>query len=592
MTKAAIISERSQALLGSNRAFVTMECDHSKTCESAYNLTYPIPCSTASFVQESTSTLLAARSYAKMGHSKAAWDALDALFVGSQGLIPRYRFFHTNDDTYFVQDTTVPNWRVFDPYGTNTETTVATSNRISSLPIHASLVLETFYLTNQTQDDLNGLERAFWHLWNHHEYLHTVVLRNCPGKNCYNIIHPWESDEGTIPPETLQKINQQIKRLQWKLPLEIPYHVRNAWNFDNETFPAMIFLLECQSNATHNCEGKFSNKTFCEETMIQSCPFAMLNVGHAAALVQSNRDLQIMADILVDVILVPSKPLLLQLAEWEASSKLILDSLWHAPSRSFLPRTESQWIVIPKAAIFLGLWTTIDSASWVGDMTFHLMQHEGDFAFDCGNYALWSSGGCKSRASISTELNYFVSRGMKRNGMNGMEHFLSISTINLICQSESNDEQDGSCDQITFANAFDASTNLPFGTLESCSSSWTATAAIAYNLVIPDKDFSYTPPPPIRASWVIVLVFAELIVAFTMGMSCLVLSLSLMKRLNSVVDDDDLRDNIMIWDTLSLDFFSAADSVDSRGTACGMVGNMLDQTLLVGYNEEDYASEL
>ena len=116
--------------------------------------------------------------------------------------------------------------------------------------------------------------------------------------------------------------------------------------------------------------------------MIQSCPFSMLNVGHAAALVQSNRDLQIMADILVDAIAAPSKPKLLQLAQWEASSKLILDSLWHDPSRSFLPRIESQWIVRPEAANFWGLWSTIDNASWLGDMTFHLMQHEGDFAFD------------------------------------------------------------------------------------------------------------------------------------------------------------------------------------------------------------------
>ena len=591
MTKAASISEQSQALLESNRAFVTIECQHSKPCESAYNLTFPTPCSIASSVQESTSTLLAARSYAKMGLSKAAWDALDALFVGSQALIPRYRYFHANDDAYFVQDTTIPNWRAFDPFGTNKGTSVVTSNRLSSLPIHASLVLETFYLTNQTQDDLDGLERAFWHLWNHHEYLHTVVLRLCPGKYCYNIIHPWESDEGTIPPEALQKINEQILRVQWQLPLEIPYYVRNSWNFDNETFPAMIFLLECQFNATRNCQVTFSNKTLCEDTMIQSCPFSMLNVGHAAALVQSNRDLQIMADILVDAIAAPSKPKLLQLAQWEASSKLILDSLWHDPSRSFLPRIESQWIVRPEAANFWGLWSTIDNASWLGDMTFHLMQHEGDFAFDCGKYPLWSSGGCKSRASISTELNYFLSRGMKRNGMNGLEHYLNISTINLLCQSENNDEQDGRCDHISFASAFDASTNLPFRTFESCSSSWTATAAIAYNLVIPDKDFSYTPPPPIRASWVIVLVFAELIVAFAMGMSCLVLSLSLMKRLNDVVDDDDLRDNVMLWDTTSLDFFSAADSVENSETAYGIVGNILDQTLLVGYNEEDYASK-
>jgi hypothetical protein len=309
---------------------------------------------------------------------------------------------------------------------------------------------------------------------------------------------------------------------------------------------------------------------------------------------QSNRDLQIMADILVDAGPAPSKVQLLQLSRWEETSQQIVDSLWNDAKKSFLPKTASGWMLQPMATNFLGLWAAAANTSWVDDMTFHLMQHSGDFAFDCGDYPLWSVGGCKSNASISPLVNYIVSRGLVLNDMNGLGHYMSNSTVNLLCQSRTNDEQqqDGDCSNILFATAFDASTNLPFASLDACSLSWTTTAAVAYHLAVPDKAFSYTPPPPIRASWVIVLVLAELIVAFSMGMSCLLLSLTLMRRLNDVTGEDGL-----LLDDASLNFFSAAggsddSSRDGSGTGYGREeGNgALDRTLLVGYDAEEYAS--
>jgi len=565
-------------------------------CDSFTNVTlqYPTPCSTAHTVSESTSGLLAARSYAKMGDSAAAWGALDALFLGmSHGLIPQYRYFGTDSVDYYLPNTTIPSRRLFDPYGKSE--LISSSKRISSVPIHASLVLETFYLTNQTDDDLDGLERAFWHLWNYHEYLHTVVLRNCPGDACYNVIHPWETTlaDDWIVGNSLKPINDQMHSTNWTLAFNIPSQVKNAWNFDNDTYLAMIYLLECQSNATRDCQsnGSIENETACETHMLQSCPFSMLDVGNAAALLQSNRDLKIMADILVDSITAPSKFQLLQLVEWEKTSKNVLDSLWHTPTRSFLSKFASEWIVQPDATNFLGLWTKMENRSWVEDVTFHLMQHNGDFAFDCGDYPLWSFGGCKADAYISPLLNYIVSRGLKRNGIDGLGHYVSNSTLNLLCQTSSgkNDEQDSACN-IAFVASFDAHSSHPFKYRDVCSSTWTATAAIAYNLVIPDNAFSYTPPPPIRASWVIVLVFAELIVAFIMGMSCLVLSLSLMRRLNDVVDDNEQFNMGLLLDTASLNFFSAASSNDSSSsnTTHEMEGNELDRTLLMGYNDKNY----
>jgi hypothetical protein len=59
-------------------------------------------------------------------------------------------------------------------------------------------------------------------------------------------------------------------------------------------------------------------------------------------------------------------------------------------------------------------------------------------------------------------------------------------------------------------------------------------------MMVPDKPFSYKPTPPIKNSWVIVLVVAEIIMAFSIGLSCLILSLHLMRRLNNDADQDAL----------------------------------------------------
>jgi hypothetical protein len=87
-----------------------------------------------------------------------------------------------------------------------------------------------------------------------------------------------------------------------------------------------------------------------------------------------------------------------------------------------------------------------------------------------------------------------------------------------------------------FASAFNATSRLPLGNnmLES-----TLTAAIVLDILIPDKEFTYESEPPISSSSVIFLIAAELVVAFAVGVVCLVLSLNLMQRVNADEEGDE-----------------------------------------------------
>ena len=56
-------------------------------------------------------------------------------------------------------------------------------------PWHAVVALENFYISKQTQSDVEALRSAFSPLFNLHSYLHTKRL---PFE--LNILHPFESD--------------------------------------------------------------------------------------------------------------------------------------------------------------------------------------------------------------------------------------------------------------------------------------------------------------------------------------------------------------------------------------------------------------
>ena len=301
---------------------------------------FPIPCRNASAAQESTSSLLAARTFAKAGRSQDAWDALESLFSvqATNGMLPKYRYSPSNDSTsYYINDTDIPNWplfqnmsRSFFPPNTSLATKfgVRSSGRITGTPLHAALVLEMFYLSNQTKNDLLELQRNFDRLYRHYNYLHTVVMRGCHSASyttnkipCYNVVHPWETlleKDSPLFDTALTQVKKLMKKQDWKPPIA----TRDA---------ASLFLLECIQNATVDCIHN------CEDSILQKCPFAMLDVGHAALLLKADSDLLTMAHILQDTH--RSELHLSQLFEWKEQSSYVMEHyLWNDERQSFLSK--------------------------------------------------------------------------------------------------------------------------------------------------------------------------------------------------------------------------------------------------------------
>lgn len=515
------------------------------------NVTYrfPIPCEDASSLQESTSSLFAARAYAKAGRSRDAWEAIESLFSvqSTNGMIPKFRYSPSNDTRSFVNDTDIPNWPLFQNASQSffpPETSLAnklgvrSSGRLSGVPLHATLVLEIFYLSNQTNDDLLHLQKCFDRLYRSHNYLHTVVMRGCHSLNnhpCYNVVHPWETLMETQSPlvvTAMQQVNELMDKLGWEPPVPTKEN-------------ASLFLLECIKNATFDCLHN------CEEELLEHCPFAMLDVGYAAFLQKADSDILEMAHILQGKH--QSELHLIQLLEWKEQSTFIMDNLlWNEEHQSFQSRmisfeetnstdsyfvpVTSQWLEHAVANNFLGLWGKITNESRRDSMMFHMWERQGNFSFDCGAYPLWSTGGCED-ATVSPLVNYLVSRALHMNSVLGMDTYLANSTCNLICGLPNQVVHDNAemCGNVSFWNQYNGSSGTPI----SLNHGETITAAVVYNLLVADKPFHYIPAPPIRGSWVITLVVAELVIAFCFGVCCLILNLNMLRRLNADSDGDD-----------------------------------------------------
>ena len=122
-------------------------------------------------VIESTTTLVSARVFSKIGNSDLSWKFLRALFSGqgSNGFMPRFVYMNTTDvNTGKLIDGLgwvdfvgpYPGPRLFpnspnygnEPPSSNNQgsksVNIWTSNTIMAPPFHATTVLEVFYLSN------------------------------------------------------------------------------------------------------------------------------------------------------------------------------------------------------------------------------------------------------------------------------------------------------------------------------------------------------------------------------------------------------------------------------------------------------------
>eukprot|EP00978_Attheya_sp_CCMP212_P017990 scaffold48685_cov46-Attheya_sp.AAC.7 len=594
---------------------------------------YPVPCATCirneTTVMESTVTLQAALAYAKAGHADWAWEALDALFAvqGSNGFVPRYRYrpgntTHNNNDTTTTEGESIffqgsfPLWTLFGtmpekylppPTSLGRKAGLKASGRLSAPPLHATIALDIFYESNQTDYDVSRLLTNFNRIYRYHEFLHTRVMHGCTANNsggdevpCFNVLHPWETliePNSPIWIDALAPISKLISQRNWSIGFDVPPQVKQEFDHPSEeVYTSMLFLLDCMSNVTSRCDE--TNAThdeygddddFChdpsislEEQILVHCPFAMVDVGYAAILSKANTDLLQMAQILRGLHQ-QSKALrtaLTQVEVWQQQSQAILSSLWQdsssnhttssffsesilfppGPNRTFvIENATTRSLALPIAYNFLAMWDDNDLPQLQMDATTNqLLQREGEFSFNCDGFPLWSVGGCnryssranahEKRGNVSSSvypfLNHMISSGLSRHGALGIGHFLVTTTLNMICSFRNSMEQaidlESIClttQNVTFARAYHHRTGLPVS-LSECGMTSTETAAAVYNMMIPDKPYDYTPEPPIRNSWVIVLIAVELVVAFSIGVSFLILSLNLMRRLKADNDGD------------------------------------------------------
>eukprot|EP00545_Synedropsis_sp_CCMP1620_P000526 CAMPEP_0119025102 /NCGR_PEP_ID=MMETSP1176-20130426/33131_1 /TAXON_ID=265551 /ORGANISM="Synedropsis recta cf, Strain CCMP1620" /LENGTH=560 /DNA_ID=CAMNT_0006980561 /DNA_START=42 /DNA_END=1724 /DNA_ORIENTATION=+ len=483
---------------------------------------FSIPCSSARQVQESTSTLLAAHALAKAGNVTLAWESLRALVMGQRddGFLPKFRYLHDDDDgEYYLNHTTIPGPKL--------------GAHLSALPLHASVVLDVYALSEQADEDLQHLVDLYVSIYRYHQYM----IKHRPD---HNVWHPWETLwDAHSWVEPLGEVRRQIRKSKWRVPFDVPEQVLQSYDYIPEVYEPCIYLLECYTNSTKN-----ESTTTCPPLRIQS-------VEYAAIWVEAHRDLiemyRVLKDRHLDHLLPLSEMDAEQPIEWLTGAHTQLDNMWDEEHQTFLPKKdENTAMIVPDASNFVSLWSPTSNVSRVYKLTSKLMQRDdSDFAFDCGAHAVWSQGGCSPTSTISPLLNYFIVTGLYRNDVHGMGYYISNATTNNLFPEKG---------FVDFAVAFDATTGMPFQDYEmdACALRSTTTAAVVYNLATPTLPRVFYPDPPIRSSAIIVLIIAEVVVAFAIGASCLFLNLKMVRESSRLVEDEQQGED---------GYFSAAGSI-------------------------------
>mmetsp|Transcript_21785 Transcript_21785/g.38397 ORF Transcript_21785/g.38397 Transcript_21785/m.38397 type:complete len:511 (+) Transcript_21785:703-2235(+) len=442
-------------------------------------------------------------------------------------------------------------------------------------PYHATSILEVFYLSNQTNNDVENLEFFYYKLLSWHDYLHKKVISNCSGSvahthnkadvPCLTVWHPWETEIDTSSPlwdNALENVTRTVVTQGWTPNFGIPAAVKSSFDYPGDkTYNSILYLLQCLSDHGGNVNNiNIEHSSY--EHFHSACTFQMVDVGFTAALSKGDNDLLRIGQILMDKnrITKPSWDAMEAATERSHLSKRMLHGLWNSDKGTFfnqvvnltMNRNETYSsnyttpIKLPIGSNFIALWDQLSNSTMLESMTSHLLQRSGQFSFYCGEYMLWSRGcgeaygsGASGSPSILFLLNYRVSKGLKRNREVGLGHFLQSSTLNLICGLPNSDESDlADClDSQQFASAFNATSQLPLGKDE-CGLTSTLTAAIVLDMLIPDKAFRYESEPPISSSSVIFLIALEMVVAFGVGIVCLLLSLHLMRRAKADEEGD------------------------------------------------------
>ena len=545
------------------------------SCINETNVIFPTVCrGTSTTMQESTSSLLAARAFAKAKRFGLAWDAIDSLLASQydDGFLPKYQFY-PNTSQFPLHNNHYANDNDNDNDDNSSE--MPAMGYISGLPLYATVVLEVFGWSHQTPQDVKRLARAFPKIYRHHEYLHI----NRVG---YNVLHPWELLTDTSLTDYWDKalgtVYQQMKRTNWTpssqhdaLPLQLVEEEEEELlrRMPPRLLDAGIYLLECHKNVTRQNYKSHSHSTKKNDTLREECGFAVHDVAYAAVWAKANSDLQQVGEILWGKqLLTSSVDILAQLELWSLESNQQLYSLWRHDEQRFVSKTLSYppdryndgWLTRRDASNFVGLWQSRLNQSFVEAQVFHLLQHQGPYAFDCGEYPLWSMGGCNANSTISPLVNYLVSTGLVRNDAKGLGAYITNSTLNLMCGSDDGNDLTQCPMPLSFLPFYPPTTLATTTTTTTsslCGSTSTLTGAVAYNMLLPDLPLNFAIAPPLTKTWVLVLVGLELFIAFAMGLGCLLMSLHLRSLLrpprNHTDDEGESMEGTfyMAYETLS-----------------------------------------
>ena len=446
------------------------------------------------------------------------------------------------------------------PPSSNEEVNVWSSNQIMSPPFHTTIILETFYLSNQTDADVDNLEDFYIKLHKWHDFLHTErVVSNCVETSttqnkqpsminipCVLVQHPWETDiemKSVLWEYALRNVTQIVADEGWTPTVEIPFAVKSLDYPGDEAYKSLLYLLQCLSNV--KSQEKSNNKeTSSNDMFLSSCPFQLIDVGVAAALSKADQDLIQIGQILMDKNRIKSHSWsTMEVATERAHvSKESIQHLWSSDEAFFFNSMVELTVnvngtyssnyttpmTMPLASSFTALWDDTSSNSTILEsFSSHLLQYTGQYSFYCGDHPLWSIGGCNEPDApyISTLLNYRLSKGLRHNKLVSLAHFIESSTLNLIGDHG-------------FASMYNAtSPHLPIGEGEFLTS--TLTASILIDMLNKDKSFRYASEPPISSSSVVFLIGLELVLAFGIGVICLLLSLNLMRRATADEEGDE-----------------------------------------------------
>ena len=405
-----------------------------------------------------------------------------------------------------------------------------------------------------------------------HDYLHAQVITSCSSSGssnntdtspCLTVRHPWETEiemSSKLWEYALENITKVVTDEAWTPTFDIPAVVKSSFDYPgDDKYNTLLYLLQCLSEHSTNANNHIMMGE--DKVSIYSvCPFRMIDVGVTAALSKADHDLLQIGQILLDKNR-RSQPssYAMEMARYQSlRSKRMLYTLWddsngifrnsimnltlNASCGMYQSNNDTAYpLSLPAGSNFAAFWESLTNSTMVEKMSSHLIEHSGQFSHYCGDYPLWSMGGCGVSDSplIHVLLNYRVSKGLRYNNEFGLAHFMQISSLNLMCGLLNSGEPNFMTDclgrQQRFAWAFNGTTQLPIGEGE-CGLTSTLSAAIVLDLLHPDKVFKYESEPPISSSSVIVLIAMELVIAFSVGLTCLLLSLNIMRR--ATVDNE------------------------------------------------------